>query len=136
MLRGPHPPGFVRRTQATTTVASVVVALWLWGAYGVTWAVCYLVGVGVGLLLLAGDQWVVERAVRPPEIRPRRWWPLLVVHVGKLVVAAGTIYLVSRWNPRGLGLVAVGYGTPIAVMLLKLAGSALNRRTGIDQEGQ
>ena len=123
--------GFFRRTYRTAALVALLVALGLWVQLGWADAVAFLVGVLVGMVFLAGIVFVVQGTVRAPEERPKRRWPYGVVYIGKFVVAAAAIYLVARWSPDRLWLVAAGYGLPIAVIVLKIIGGELNRRLGV-----
>lgn len=123
--------GLCGRTLRTTTVVAVVVALWVWARWGATVVASLGAGVVLGLALLAALEFVVDRTVRAPdENPPARRWPYVAVHVGKLVAAGAALYLLCRWPQVSYVAVAGGYGLPIAVMVLKLAGMELNRRTG------
>jgi hypothetical protein len=96
-------------------------------------------GVLLGMVLLAAIDFVVQRTVRAPgEDPPVHRWPYLVVHVGKFVVAGAVLYALCGWSQVSYGALAAGYGLPIAVMVLKLAGMDLNRKTGAGrpQSGQ
>jgi hypothetical protein len=123
--------GLCGRTLRTTTVVGVVVALWIWARFGPAVVASFAAGVALGMVLLAAIDFVVQRSVRAPdEEPPARRWPYVAVHVGKLGAAAAVLYLLCRWPQVSYVAVAIGYGLPVAVLLLKLAGMELNRKTG------
>lgn len=123
--------GLCGRTLRTTTVVGVVVALWLWARYGAAVVGSFAAGVVLGMVLLGAIDFVVQGSVRAPEEGPPgRRWPYMLVHVAKLALAAGALYALCQWPQVSYVAVAGGYGLPIAVMVLKLAGMELNRKTG------
>ena len=122
--------GALRRTSMTAAVVAAVLGLWLWAYFGGDTAGAFLAGVLVGLFMLGALVLVVERTVRPPEARPKTRWPYAAVYIGKFVVAAAALYGVSKWWVDKLPYFALGYGIPILVLILKIVGSELMRRSG------
>jgi len=124
--------GFFRRTYVTTTVVGALLGLWMWGTGHGGQALGLLVGVVIGLLTLGAVVFVVNAVVRPPEEQVGPRWPYVALHVSKFLLIAVAFYLMSRWAMDRLLFVAIGYGLPIAVAVLKVFGAALNRRLGVD----
>ena len=128
--------GFFQRVFLTTTVVTVVVSLWLWASNGVPATVCFAAGVAVSLLMLSATIYWVNVSIKPPgEPRPRRWMTG-ATNAGKFVAAGLLMYLLSRVYLDRLVWVAVGYGMPIAVMVLKVLGMELNRKLGVKPGGR
>lgn len=126
------PPDRFARVCLTTAVVTAIGAFWLWALAKPTAALGLASGAALGLLMMSAVVFVVERTIRPPEERPAQSWPYVVLHVGKFLVAAAVIYALLTWAPGSLAWFALGYGIPIAVIVLKALGAALNRRVGVD----
>lgn len=129
--------GFFPRTYLTTAWVAAVLGLGVWATLGWERAVGFLAGVAIGLVFVAAIVTVVTALVRAPrEQRPRRRWPYGFLYVGKYAVAAGGLYLLSRWSVEALMFAAAGIGLPLVIMVLKMVGTELNRRMGVDGPGR
>ncbi len=103
----------------------------MWAYVGLATAASFAAGVAVGLLMLVTDQFVVSRLARPRAEQPPGKWPFLALHIGKYALAAVVMWLVARQSLSSIAAAVGGYGLPIAVIVLKVAGERLNRRLGI-----
>ena len=127
--------GFFKRTLITTTVVTAVVAFLLWARQGNAAAAgCLILGAAVNLLMLSATiAWVME-AIRPPgEPRPRLRM-MTILRVVKFLIAAAIIWWVTRYYAKDIVWLAVGYGIPLAVMVLKVLGKGLNRKLDIGSD--
>lgn len=126
------PPGRFARVCLTSAVVTAIGVFWLWASARPIAALGLAAGVALSLLMMSALTFVVEKTIRPPAERPAQSWPYLVLHVGKFVAAGAVMYALMVWAPKSLGWFALGYGIPIAVIILKALGTALNHRAGVD----
>ena len=115
------------RTYRTTTVVAVVVVLWIWAYVDARGAAIFSLGVPLGMLLLAAVSFQVHRMGPSRGSIGKGKFAFVGVAVGKFALAGLVMYLVSRWSPAQLPYVAAGYSLPVAVLVLKMLGTGLNR---------
>ena len=124
--------GFFRRTIITATGVSLVVGLWVWAEQGMAAALCLLAGVAVSLLMLSATvAWVYALIRRPDEPGGAHKGLLTALHVAKYVLAGVLIWWIVKHQPNEMMWFALGYGMPLAVMVLKVLGQELNKRSGV-----
>lgn len=123
-------PGFPRRVCRTTTLVAGIIALMLAGRFG--WAVAggLLAGAALSIVGMLTTQFIVRRMAWPAPGGQRK---VLVALFGKLPAMAVAIALVVRAAGDDQGVLAAlcgGVALLPAVIVLKVAGRALNRALG------
>ncbi|MGD9494760.1 MAG: hypothetical protein AB7Y46_00490 [Armatimonadota bacterium] len=123
---GPVGPG---RLLAIVGALSVIVSACMWAWWSPLVALGYAGGVLTGAGMLSALVFVLGRLVVAPEQRAGPRWPYLLLHLGKLGLAAAFAYLVIIvWQGSAIAF-AAGY-TVVLIAVLVALGERVDTHTG------
>jgi hypothetical protein len=119
---------FFGRVLRTGAVVTVIVGFMVWGWVSQRAAGSFLAGSLIALAVLESTVAFANVIARPPDERPKRGWPFVVLHVFKYIVVGFLFWLlIARWNAEPMWL-AGGLAIPMIVIFLKFAGQAAQKR--------
>jgi len=118
---------FLARVYRTTAVVAALMVLATLSRYPWRTTVSLVVGVALGLLFLALIAHGTRPMLQPDQAGRGGRRARLVLQVGKFAVAGGAMYLLARLDYLDGAALAIGYGLPTTILLLKLVGQMLTR---------
>ena len=129
--------GLFRRVALTSLVVTAIVFCGLAAYLPFSVSLSFALGAATGLASL-GTLAAMVRGLGTGERgkQKRRLWLAGLLQVGKYGLIAGGLYLLFRTGSANAPALAGGFTLPTAVLCLKEAGRRVNRRVGVEDDGE